>query len=73
MRFLDTEGIKPLITKDVRGMLESPVLFEYKNTKIYGYEATTLQKIVKAIAKLNCSFEDAVKMVVSGNPKSTKA
>ena len=23
--------------------------------------------------KLNCTFEDAVKMVVSGNPKSTKA
>ncbi len=51
MRFLDTEGVKPLITKDVRAVLESPILFEYNKTKIYGYEATTLQKVVKAIAK----------------------
>ena len=51
VRFLDQNGLNGLITSDIEAMLKEPIVFSVNKTPHYGYEATLLQEIVRAISK----------------------
>ncbi|MGN7819115.1 P63C domain-containing protein [Chitinophaga sp. 22536] len=51
VQFMDTNGLIKLIPNDIKALLKAPVVFEVNNTDHFGYEATVLQDIVRAISK----------------------
>lgn len=51
VQFLDQNRLISLIDSDIRVLLKSPIIFKLNNVDHYGYEATMLQEIVRAISK----------------------
>lgn len=52
MSFMDKQGLIKLISNDIGVLLKSPIVFEVNRTEHFGYDATVLQDIVRAISKL---------------------
>lgn len=51
IRFLEQNSLTALINKDLGMVLKSPITFSFNKVEYYGYEATILQEIVRAISK----------------------
>ena len=48
---LDQIATKPLETNNIKAVLKNPIVFSFKQTKHYGYDALILQEITRAISK----------------------
>lgn len=59
--FIDQNNLMSLIDSDIGAMLKSPIVFKFKGTTYYGYEATLLQEIVRAISKAHLKGKLAAK------------